>query len=362
MSHKWFYNQDGAQYGPVDQAVIIELIQDGELSPGSPVCPDGLSNWQSARDHSCFQVMISPRKPARKHIAQKPNLPPPKRPATRSENKTPRVQAAPTRSPQLAPSSPLPAPVPNGERKAWLLLASGLAALVIVVAGVVALTLSGAKPNTTKQANKTVTVNLSSGEPLPTSSPLVPPANSLQLAQTYLQEGTRYYFGRGGFSQDYPKAYQSFRKAADLGNANAQYNLGIMSGDGVGILKNETAAVAWYRKAASQGHSGAQLNLGIHLSDGRGVPENDVEAVAWYRKAAVQGVDSAQNNLGVQYANGYGVQRSLVTAYAWYNIAAAKGNETAIKNKEQISQAMSSDEITQAQALSNTLSAQIQNP
>jgi len=42
MSHKWFYNQDGAQYGPVDEAVIIELIQDGELSPGSPVCPDGL--------------------------------------------------------------------------------------------------------------------------------------------------------------------------------------------------------------------------------------------------------------------------------------------------------------------------------
>jgi hypothetical protein len=362
MSHKWFYNQDGAQYGPVDEAVIIELIQDGELSPGSPVCPDGLSNWQSARDHSCFQVMVSPRKPARKHIAQQPNQPPPKRPTTRSAKKTPKVQTAPTRSPHLTQSRLISAPVPNGESKAWLLFASGLAAFVIVVAGVVALTLIGAKPIAAKQADKSVIVNLPPDEPSSTSSPLVPPANSVQLARTYLQEGTRYYFGTGGLSRDYPKAYQSFRKAADLGNANAQFNLGIMSGDGTGVLKNETAAVAWYRKAASQGHSGAQLNLGIYLADGRGAPESDAEAAIWYRKAALQGVDDAQNNLGVQYANGYGVQRSLVTAYAWYNIAAAKGNETAIKNKDQISQAMSSSEITQAQALSNTLSAQIQNP
>ncbi len=165
MSHKWHYSQDGAQYGPVDEVVIIELIQAGELSPGSPVYPDGLSNWQSAQDHSCFQVMVTPRKLARKHIAQKPNQPPLKRPTIRSAKKTTKVQAAPARSSQLTQSSPLPAPVPNGERKAWLLLASGLAALVIVVEGVVALSLSGAKPNATKQANKSVIVNLSPGEP-----------------------------------------------------------------------------------------------------------------------------------------------------------------------------------------------------
>ena len=41
MSGQWHYSEDGAQYGPVDEAEIIRLIQDGELAPGSPVLKEG---------------------------------------------------------------------------------------------------------------------------------------------------------------------------------------------------------------------------------------------------------------------------------------------------------------------------------
>ena len=40
---------------------------------------------------------------------------------------------------------------------------------------------------------------------------------------------------------------------------------------------------------ANQGAAYAQYNLGVMYDNGMGVPENDAEAVKWYRKAADQG-------------------------------------------------------------------------
>jgi len=62
MSGQWHYSEEGAQYGPVDEAEIIRLIQDGELAPGTPVLKVGSMDWQPARNHACFQVEIYPRK------------------------------------------------------------------------------------------------------------------------------------------------------------------------------------------------------------------------------------------------------------------------------------------------------------
>ena len=53
----------------------------------------------------------------------------------------------------------------------------------------------------------------------------------------------------------------------------------------------------WYRKAAEQGDADAQYNLGISYDRGEGVPQDYVEAVKWYRKAAEQGDADAQNKL-----------------------------------------------------------------
>ena len=62
MNRQWYYNQDGAQYGPVDEAEIIRQIQSGELPPGTPVLKKGSMDWKPARDQVCFQVEIYPRK------------------------------------------------------------------------------------------------------------------------------------------------------------------------------------------------------------------------------------------------------------------------------------------------------------
>ena len=54
----------------------------------------------------------------------------------------------------------------------------------------------------------------------------------------------------------------------------------------------------WYRKAAEQGDASAQYNLGVMYENGHGVEQDDEQAVFWYRKAAEQGYADAQYNLG----------------------------------------------------------------
>ena len=57
---------------------------------------------------------------------------------------------------------------------------------------------------------------------------------------------------------------------------------------GMGCPKDYAEAVKWYRKAAEQGDAEAQFNLGLMYADGEGVPKDYAEAVKWYRKAAEQ--------------------------------------------------------------------------
>ena len=53
----------------------------------------------------------------------------------------------------------------------------------------------------------------------------------------------------------------------------------------------------WYRKAAEQGLEEAQYNLGKAYINGEGVEKNPSMAIAWWRKAAVQGYARAQEAL-----------------------------------------------------------------
>ena len=87
------------------------------------------------------------------------------------------------------------------------------------------------------------------------------------------------------------------------------------------------------RKAADQGDASAQFSLGLRYANGEGVAKDSAEAVKWYRKAAEQGNASAQGNLGAMYSNGEGVAKDSVEGLAWSNIAAASGDEIFVKNR-----------------------------
>ena len=82
-------------------------------------------------------------------------------------------------------------------------------------------------------------------------------------------------------------------------------------------------------QAAEQGDAEVRFNLGVMYANGDGVPEDDAEAVRWYRLAAEQGHARAQGNLGSMYANGEGVIKDAVMAHMWFNFAGANGIEAA---------------------------------
>ncbi|MBE6662165.1 MAG: sel1 repeat family protein [Ruminococcaceae bacterium] len=75
------------------------------------------------------------------------------------------------------------------------------------------------------------------------------------------------------------------------GDANAQNTLGVYYGMGLFDGKPDfDEAVKWYRKAAEQGHAEAQYNLAVCYRMGRGVPMNDAIAEFWFNKASEQGI------------------------------------------------------------------------
>ncbi len=53
----------------------------------------------------------------------------------------------------------------------------------------------------------------------------------------------------------------------------------------------------WYRKAADQGNADAQYYFGRNYDFARGVKQDKTKAKEWYRKAAVQGHKEAQKRL-----------------------------------------------------------------
>ena len=63
---------------------------------------------------------------------------------------------------------------------------------------------------------------------------------------------------------------------------------------GRGVAQDDSAAMKWYRMAADQGDANAQYNLGVMYQNGQGVAQDDSAAIKWFRMAADQGDANAQ--------------------------------------------------------------------
>lgn len=85
---------------------------------------------------------------------------------------------------------------------------------------------------------------------------------------------------------------------------------------GIAVAKDEKEAVVWYRKSAEQGNSNSQFNLGVLYEHGRGCTVDFAKANQWYRKASVQGDALAIGNLGMLYLRGDGVNADKIAGLA----------------------------------------------
>ncbi len=112
----------------------------------------------------------------------------------------------------------------------------------------------------------------------------------------------------------------------------------------------------WYRKAAEQGVAKAEFNLGLMYDNGLGVKQDYAKGAKWYRKAAKKGNATAQYNLGLMYENGEGVPQDYAQAHMWYNLAASSfppgaKRDKAVKNRDKIAKRMTPAQKSEAQKL-----------
>ena len=83
------------------------------------------------------------------------------------------------------------------------------------------------------------------------------------------------------------------------GNADAQYNLGIMYASGLGVIQDYNEAVKWFRLSSSQGNAQAQEIYGLMYASGRGVTQDYVRAHMWLNISASSGYKNAEANLDI---------------------------------------------------------------
>jgi TPR repeat protein len=116
------------------------------------------------------------------------------------------------------------------------------------------------------------------------------------------------------------------------------------------VKPDYSEAARWYRQAAEQGQPEAEYNLGVLYTQGLGVSQDYRQAAHWYRLAAERGQSDAQLNLAALYAAGRGVAQDYIAAYRWLELAAASGASDAAEAKERISSRLTAAELQQAQA------------
>lgn len=145
-------------------------------------------------------------------------------------------------------------------------------------------------------------------------------------ANYYLGELT---FNGLGTSKDTARGMAFTRLAVDQGFGMAYWRLGSNYDNGIGVEADTSQAKAYYRKAlpvlqrlAELGDPEAQGNLGAMYSMGDVVKRDDEEAMKWYLRAAEQGYAFVQVNLGAQYHS----EEKFGKAYEWFEKAAEAGD------------------------------------
>ena len=87
---------------------------------------------------------------------------------------------------------------------------------------------------------------------------------------------------------DPEKAARYWQRAAEHGIDDAQYQLGLLYTQGIGVPQDPDTAADWYEAAALQGHSHAQYNLGVLYANAG----QYAHARHWWNKAQAQNPDA----------------------------------------------------------------------
>lgn len=114
------------------------------------------------------------------------------------------------------------------------------------------------------------------------------------------------------------RAFNWYKKAAQLGDAYAQMKVGRLYRDGKDCRKSYKLAESWLMKAAEQGNGSAAYSLGaLYKKDWEN--QDYQKAMQYFKLALKQGVTSSYSKIGWMYQLGTGVKKSNSIAIRWFN-------------------------------------------
>lgn len=130
---------------------------------------------------------------------------------------------------------------------------------------------------------------------------------------------------------NYQQAFELWKPLAEAGDADAEYNIGLLYMNGLGVEKNSRFARQLFMAAAKQGQADAQYNLGLMYYQGNTVFRSNKDAFNWWSKAAAQNHAPAQYNLGIMYAYGIWAGKDVNKALELWKASADQGNRDAME-------------------------------
>lgn len=118
-------------------------------------------------------------------------------------------------------------------------------------------------------------------------------------------------------TQQYDKAFPLLKQSAELGNSEAQYNLGYFYQAGVVVEKNQKASIEWYLKSANQGFNDALYQLMMAYGNGDGVEQDPKKAFSYALKCAENNDGTCMWNVVNCYYSGMGVEKNIDKMLEW---------------------------------------------
>lgn len=171
--------------------------------------------------------------------------------------------------------------------------------------------------------------------------------------------GSVYYNGVAGVVQDYGKAAEYFKRAAEVGIMSAQSMLGLCYLHGTGVVQDFEESEKWFLKAIEQGDVEAMNCLADAYEKMKKYPQaeelyrkviqnpNALEetinnaktslgylygtmnehsrAIPLFKEAAQSGQPYAEYGLGCCYQDGLGVEKNLEIALSWFKRSVEHG-------------------------------------
>lgn len=127
-----------------------------------------------------------------------------------------------------------------------------------------------------------------------------------------------FYFQYGLFG----KALRLLKVLSGKGYAKAQYAIGWMYDDGLGVFLNSRKAQKWYKIASKNNSIEAHLAIAYDYRHGHGVEQDIEKAVDISKGAAQSGNATALFNLGFIYWDGIGRDQNIELAIEYFQKAA----------------------------------------